>query len=611
MNIPTNEEDQVRFIVNLFHRVREEMADWREQAVSYIRAYNSQVEDDYPLKFKLFYPLSFSTIETILPRFVHGLLYRKPMIQVAPSHPMTDPLAVRAASRLLNDKWLVDPETWYDIRMMVKEAILIGTSMGKIGFSQKKRRVRQMTPVMVNGRRTGAYEKWRTVNVENRPRIYHRDMFDVYPDIARVHQSQQRFTFDFIIKGMDEIRHGDIAYENLDELEEVGDCNIDDAYVYSRVSEDPNSDTYTFDQTVVPDNPRSLLEFTFREWTDEGEAIRVITIGNEQVKMRDEYLPYWPWVDMRHNPMPGQYLGRSELQPIKSIQLNLNDIYNMNMEQAMMALLSMWVVSDEAEADLDQFDILPNGIIQVSGDVSQVRREIWGDVNPGGLKLQEVLMQAGRDATGVSDFLRGANPSRKEFATTVMALQQAAEARLDSRIKEFEKSSISEIARGFIECAQEYLEDPEYIKNEDDSFSQIDMYMIQGLMDFNTNAAAMGIKELERTSLTDFASSVGQVLGETAPMDLRFVLVKAMASTFENMPEEVHVTLERYIEQAKAQQAAAATTQGAGPQGLDGNQGIDGASGVAGPPEAVNPAQAGAGQAAPEGGGLESAFALF
>ncbi len=590
MRLPSNSEDKVRFLVDLYHKVRDELTDFRSKSTGYIQAYNSDVGADYPLKFKLFYPLAFSTIETLVPRYVHGLLYRHPLVEVMRAHPLTDYSAIQAASRLLNNKWLTDKRTWYDIKMMTKESLLVGSAMGLVRFKQQKRKVFVPKPPVGGVDRTGILGEYRSIYKTNRPILEHVDMCDVFPDIDRVHVDDHRFTFRVLIKGMEEIKYGDVQYSNLSAIEEMNDWQIDELPSRLQFSDIDSDVDYQLGGDAIPDHPRMILQCFTREWSDEGEVIHLTSICNEKEIIGETILPYWPWVHIRNNAMPGKFLGRSELQPIESIQLVLNDLLNMNLEQSLMALASMWIVSDEAEADLDQFDVNPNGIIQISGDPGMIRREQWGGVDAGGIKLQEILMQAGRDATGISDFLRGANPSRKEFASTVMALQQAAEARIDSRIKEHEKTGLSDIAAKFVECAQNYLVDPEFLELSDGGYELIDMCSIQGLMDFKLHAAAMGVKELERTSIVDFAGNIAQILGQEAPPEIRFTLVKALAKTFENLPEEINETLDKYI-----------GMQNALPGGAPPNPGVNGAPGMASAPGIPDqaPNEAGAGVASP------------
>src|SRR3989344_2810287 len=127
MLLPNAPEDKVRFLVDLYRRVRDEMSDWREDAIGHYRLYESWVdEESYPLPFKIFYPGPYSVIETLQPRFLHGLLGRYPLIQVTKADPFTADRAVWSANRLLNDKWLTDPITWAALHQMLKESQITG-----------------------------------------------------------------------------------------------------------------------------------------------------------------------------------------------------------------------------------------------------------------------------------------------------------------------------------------------------------------------------------------------------------------------------------------------------------------------------------------------------
>lgn len=538
MYLPSDSTELVNRLVYLYQRTKEELSDYREEALGYYNLYDSWVDDDYPLRFDTFIPVPYSVIETILPRFMTGLMYRFPLMQVVPTHPMTPRESVMSASRLLNKKWMTDRDTWFDLLMMGKESLITGTAAGKVCFTRRKRRIPQFEPVLVNGEKYGSVKKYLEVNEVNRPQLIHRDIFDVYPDLEAPTPGKMRFVFDAFIKDMDELRHGEIEYKNLNELEEEGNWNPDYEIESTRRKQDMDSHSV---YTSSPDyfKPRHILECTFREWTREGEVIRVITIGNMKVLLRNEIIRVWPWQFLVNNPRPHELLGSSELKPIKSLTLTINDLVNMGLENMLMSLTKMWVVGDDAEADLNQFVLEPMNVIQVT-DINQIKTESWADINPSVLKFQEMIMQSANLATGIQDTQRGASPSRKEFATTVLALQQAAEARIDFKIKLFERTWLAPLARTYVEMAQQYLDEPEYVPDPESEtgFSEIDMYQLQGLMDFETHASAMGAKELQRASLNDFAVTLSSLMPE-APPEVRLKLARSIADTYDGLEEFV------------------------------------------------------------------------
>lgn len=609
MLLPNDAQDKVRFLVDLYRRVRDEMSDWRERAIGYYRLYESWVdEDSYPLPFKLFYPGPYAIIETLQPRFLHGLLGRYPLMQITKADPFTPDRAVWAANRLLNDKWMTDPSTWATLHGMLKESQIIGMAAGKIAFRRRRRVVREVEPVMLAGMKVAGKVFERSRNVVNRPVLIQRDMFDVYPDLA-LSGEERRFVFDACVKGMDEIEFGDVEYDRgaIRDLKDLPDWNTDELESHARMRGDEdqdNSSRAVFSPRVLPDRPKHILEVTFREFTREGEVINLLTVANEKVLMRHEIIPAMNWAFFRNNPLPNEFLGRSELQPVERLTHGVNDLLNMNLTNNLASITKMAIIGENGEFDLDQFSLEPFNLIQCA-DPAAVRFEAWGDGNRRSMDLEQFLLGATQQASGIYDMLRGtAQASATRSPTSVLALQQAAEARIDAKIKWFEKTAISPIARAFIECAQHYLDEPEFVADPSDpnAFEEIDMYSLQGLFDYRVNAASIGIKEMQRQSLTEFMQIAAQVIGPNMPPVLALRLVKAIANLNDGF-EEVVTLIDREI--TNQEQAA---TAGGGLAGPGPDPGPGAGSPLAGLAEILAGAAPANGAAVGATGGMEPFF---
>jgi len=610
--ISSDDETLVRDLIYHFDRVRDEMQQWREEATTYIKAYNSFVdEENYPLQFKLFIPISASLIDTELPKFANGLLYRDPLMQVHKLHPTTSDEAILNGRKLVN-AWMTDKRTILDLLMGIKEAKILGTSCFKIYHNIVKQVVKRYEPISVGGIRIAYNKIIEPMTVENRSRIRHCDMFNVYPDLTVTHEEEMEFVCHAEIKGLEELRHGAIEYENIDELEELGDYHHTDVFNHMTRLYNMDSARYQLPQSeyLYPKQPRLVSEFVVREWTRKGLKFWLISIGNREVLLRKQLIRYWPYKFIRNNPDPHIFLGRSELQQMLSLQFGYNDLVNMSLDNMLMALTKMFIVGDAAGLDVDTVQVEPSGVIHVD-DISQIKVESWADINPSVLRMEQILMQGIERATGQSDYSRGATPQRKEFATTVLAIQQAADIKIDASIKHYERTAISPIAKGMIECAQEYLYEPTYIPTEQGNFDEIDLYGIQGLMDFKLNAAAMGISELRRSQLHDFTQDAAQLFGPQMPGILRLQILKSIADTYDGLEEIVGATNE-LIQQLQVLQATGAGQQQSvggnlppgNPQAVSSGAGLDLLSGA--PNGASNKIGTGIGGL----GGLESLFSV-
>lgn len=589
MILPTNREDLLDTLLYLFDRSTELTADWREEAYTYIKMINSFVDEDtYPMQFKLFLPLAWGQIETALPEFVHGLLYRKPMVQVRKIHPITDDLSIYNARRILNNKWLTDDITWYNTLMAIKEAKTIGNAWLRMEQSFIEQQMCRYEPVYSGGIAYAHKKYTETVVVENRPRVRHLNAFNCRPDITKPY-GEEEFFGEVFIKTMDELRFGGIKYSDLSAVEEDGDIAYDDVLATERLRDrlvNPREYQPEYNMINLPRNPRQIIQMVVKEHTRKGIRYRLIAIANRKQIIRDQIINVWPYIHFKNNPDFHVHLGRSDLQPMKSLQFGYNDLVNMSLDNMLMSLTKMIVAGAGSGVDFDTFSIEPGAVLHCD-DINQVKIESWADVNPSVFKLQQVLMENIERASGQSDYARGATPPRQEFATTVAFIQQAASKRQDASIKMYEKTAISPWAKKHIEWAQNYQHMPDYLENENGSFDEIDMYSLQGLMEFEVNAASMGLSELKRSQLHDFSQDVANIYGPNTPEILKLKILRNIADTFDGL-EELVKDVDEFIQQAEAVQANA--LPGLGP-GIPGQPGIQGAAmppGMGGVPPQAN-----------------------
>lgn len=623
MHLPSEREALVRYLVSAKRSYQRDLQAWRDEASTYNRLYKGMVDEDaYPLPFAVHVPISYSVIETLLPRWMNGALAKNPIVQLTKGDTYTTDGAVWAANRILNDRWLVDPEMWVDLYLAPKESVISGMAAGKVVHTKRKRRILHREPVTVNGITVDRKVVPRTVCVYNRPRYVPRDIFDVIHDVEATKASNLRFVCDSVVKDLDEIEHGEVRYDNLSDLAASHDWDPSAAgsYHFDRLQGgDTNRDHRYQAAGRDPENrrkPRLLDEWTIREWTEDGiEQIRIITIGNEQVLLRDDVINYWPWIFWVNNPMPHEFLGYSELEPIKDLQFAVNDTWNMNQTNSLAAITKHVLVGDDAECDLEQFVLDAFNVIQCGGDINQVRYESWADRNPAGERDLKALMEFTQLASGVQDFTRGATAPRKEYATTVTSLQQAAEARFDAKFKLWGNTALVEIPRAMIECAQEYQDEPDYVPRTGNPnvLDEIDMYKLQGLFTYRVGYSGTALNEMKRAALNDFTPLATALLANDMPVELRLQLLMDVAKTnhgFEEVAQTLEQALARLAPQPGAGEplpgGAAPVPGGAGPDGSGGLEGLVGLLTGGAPPAAgstdplallesvLNPAGAGA-----------------
>lgn len=580
----------VNKILYVHDRTTDYMNSYRQRWYSWYKLYRNYLNlQTFPFKNKIFVPLVFPMIQTIIPRVVGGLLFKYPMMEVQKDSPWTTDEAVQAAANVLNNKWMTDRQTWNAKLSMFQEGLMYGTACAKRYWSKTYKNVPQWSkPITVDGKTVGRqYTGTKKFLHENRPRLEHIDLFDVVPDLESGWDPQ--FISHLKIAPMDEIRFGAVEYDSqaLDELESDGDYRAEASRDGS-----PRLVRLTSVELDYPDlaysginQPRHLIEFTYKKNTPEGIEYWIATIGNRRILLRHEQIPYWPWICFRNNPIQHEMLGVSEIEAIESLQHGNNFYVNMMMDNMLLSGTKMWAFGEGANPDLDNFVVEPMGILMLD-DISQFKPIEFSDIPEKSWEMMQVFPEWVQRTIGINDILQGANAPRREYATTTSVIQQASEARIDEKIKLFESSILEPEAGGFLEQAAYELTDKEYVRNTGYSkdasdpknrkeFNEYEAADLSGMFDVRVASTSIGQNAIYRQQLNEFAKSASDLLGPDCPLQVRSNVLIEIGKTY-NQQDLTRILdeLPAMVQQAQAAKAAeqAAQQGGAGPQPSQGNQ---------------------------------------
>lgn len=534
MYLPKSHEEIVTLLMWHKHRVRDLLSNEREMWRKYKKLYEAQTDDDYPLTFNTFMPWVTSIVDTHIPRYVHGLLFRDPVVQLMSLHPETPPESVSNMSLLLNggagEGWLTNSKAYMSNVMMLKEALLYGTSWAKIEFVQKKATFIKKIPVPDV---PNTYiEKEVTYYPVNRSEIIHMDCFDCYPDLDSFHNADRQFFIHSFIQEMAEIEFGPVEYDDVSAVKEMSKYVMDEDWKTKRLQES-GRDYLDREVADLYQDPRLIDECYVREHTKDGEKIWLISICNEEKIIRKVLLSHWPIITCRHCPNPHEALGSSVIKKLEKLQLSINDAANLQQEANLHELAPSFLVGAGANADLDQFVMEPLNIIQVD-DITQVQELRYKGSNSM-QNTMSMLVNALQTASNIQDYLQGQTPQRQEYASTVVALQQASEATIDEGIKWKSKEWLVEEANIMMIQAQEHLDSPTYVPDRQGNLHPIDSMSLQGVLGCKCASAATGMNEMQRNTLMDFAGILGKLLGDMLPYEARVRIVEELSKTYDGL----------------------------------------------------------------------------
>ena len=206
------------------------------------------------------------------------------------------------------------------------------------------------------------------------------------------------------------------------------------------------------------------FDYRFDAESGRSQRTRVVVCVNERKIVYDEPNPYWhnefPVIAYTASPLPHVFHGRSEVEPLLSIQDGTNILYNTVISNALLMSNSQWLVED-GSVDYGDLTNQPGLIVPVE-DLTKVQRippaPVPGDV----LGLVKELEQTSQQQTsGVSPVLQGREPGSNASGKMVSLLTGNAYSRQVPKIQALDDSYRRQ-ARVEISLLQQYkqFDDP-------------------------------------------------------------------------------------------------------------------------------------------------------
>jgi hypothetical protein len=399
---------------------------------------------------QIFVPYVFSTIETIVPRIVAG----RPKINVI-AREEGDSDYAKVQGHLLDFFWdqMKMDEQLADI---VRQMLIYGTSVVKLTWDKKIEEVEEEIPVDANFPELGQTSVEVEQIVENHPTVEMVDLYDFFWDpkgydidtcawvAHRTHRS-----YDYLLKMQ---KQG--LYKNITLLEEMkhrpfqGESDKNSRHSVLSTS-DPNAISGNSDKEANIE----LIEY----WEDN----RVITIANRKIVIRDEKNPFAhgkkPFVRFVDQSLPKEFCGVGEVEPIETLQKELNDMRNQRMDNASLILNRMWLVANGANVDENELVSDVGGIIHT--DKIEGVQPLYAPEIPNSSYREETLIKADiQQTTGITDYTKGvaSDALANETATGISMMQEAGNARLKLKMMNIE-AGIRQLGQLTISLSKQFI----------------------------------------------------------------------------------------------------------------------------------------------------------
>jgi hypothetical protein len=189
----------------------------------------------------------------------------------------------------------------------------------------------------------------------------------------------------------------------------------------------------------------------------------VVTIANRRAIIRDttedEIRPYsfdLPSLDCRFAGAPGEFDGMGAMEVTKPLQKELNLLRSQRRDNVALQLNKLFKYDMMAgEVDLTTLYSAPGNVIVMQGDC--VSEFPITDIAPSSYKEEQSLIYDLQSVLSFWDYGRGATPRRKETATGIIRLQQAAQARNEWHLRKLDAYVLQPLCRRIITYLRESL----------------------------------------------------------------------------------------------------------------------------------------------------------
>jgi len=374
---PTQDIQTLNFLLGLYDHAqkhRKPMEDrWRRNYEFYYGV--DQMVKKAPHQSKLFIPRPYLVVNTKTPKMVKSLLAKDPIFRVLPVS-KDDEIKARVSSELLTYQLRNQENGFKEMVLWFKDSHIYGGSIAKSGweYSAELATRREMGPAMVDPftmamtQQEMVTQEW--ITTADRPIFKNVDIGEIYPDPYADSIESCNFIIHRMMCPLVKLKkyqqYG--LYKNVDLIQE---SNINEwSYEFSqRRFSTKGIDT----PDTTPFREYNLVEVLECWWTREDGQRQKTTIANKNTIIQDIPFPYWhyrwPFYLLQNDPMTKEFWSQGEIDPIVDLVRELNDLRNQQNDNRNQFLKAFWVVSKNANVDLDELESMPpGGILEVTGD---------------------------------------------------------------------------------------------------------------------------------------------------------------------------------------------------------------------------------------------------
>ena len=533
-----------------------------------------QTLENYPFQSKMVIPISYETVETVLPRLI-GKDPEFTTMAIEPEDvPYEQTAKIAVQSGYDNPKLEILGEPMYlKLQKGVKEELITGNAVWRVRW---RRQMRKIVRYLANLETAGIVDsddinkilemaeklkskggngdiKW-SKKFEDMPflddfDIEHKPFFYFMPDsgfsdLGRMRYKIERepMTMEDLIDEATVFKYDESKMKEIQEKSDKGESGYstevpkDFLLRYNELFANPED---TRAGTTALEDKKSPLLMVDKMW--EGDKVHVIV--NEKWLLTPDTTgltnPYNimadPFLFGSDVTMPHSYFARGEIDAIKKLEDGVTDIHNMRFDNLVQAMLNLWVYNPNMMADGDEFVPIPGSLTAVKDVDRAIRMFTGNDVTQSAYRESDNIMQIIARITGVNDYVRGVEGDSVAGRSYggMRLVQEFANARFVIKGRTMEKQTLKALGYFDLEMSRQFINKDRMVRMagrgaDDDKSVKLEaakLKMIKGYMDIRVvpNSAMVVDQQAEVMRVNSVAD--------------RFM---AQKGPFANIPPEVY-----------------------------------------------------------------------
>ena len=451
----------------------------------YYQLYRSYLDSGrLPWRSNLFIPKTFEIIETVAPRIAQAQRTFKTLpvegMDVLNAEAYTDLLKFQFAKTNMEDVI----EEW------VKETLIYGTGIVKVSWGQ---------------------------NDMPNPEVV--DIYDFFPDPKARYMEEAKYVIHRVERDISDLEanpnYDKVALKRLKEGTGKSESNPDRQQREGLMG------------TTSSDTTRKRFE-VLEYWGDfEGKPYIIVVADGELLRCDPNPLATGiPFVSAVDHNVPHEFYGIGEIEPIESLQNELNDVRNQRMDNVKLNLNVMWQVLAGGVQFEDELVSRPGGIVHMTrpDGVQPLKRS---PIDQSAFTEESIIKSDAERATGANSPMSGALVSpmggtsggvMNRTATAYQGAINQADKRFNTKVNHI-KMGLIKVGRKFLELDQQFMTKPQVIRvigKKGESLQQVLPEDIKSGFDLTVEIEYLD--EFQRLQQdTQIAQSMAQVPGFDLP----------------------------------------------------------------------------------------------